>query len=111
MKFIQAIIEPTRLDAVTQALADAEIFRFTVCEVEGKGHHKAVASIGEGRLELDFMPMLKLEIALNDAFVGPAINAIVLGSGGIAAGIGKIVVLPLEDAVRVRTGERGPDAI
>ncbi len=106
MKLIQAIIPPDRLEAVQAALSAAEVFRMTVGEAQG-------LSLGEGALSgEDFAPepVVVIEIAVNENFVKPTIQAIREGSGG-EDGAGKIFVMPLSDAVRIRTGERGPEAI
>ena len=111
MKLIQVIIEPDRLDSVTQALAKAEVFRLTVYEVQGAGHQTGSEDVAGKAVELDFLPKLCLEIAVNEAFVEPTIEAILAGVGDRSVGVGKILVLPLADAIRIRTGEHGPQAI
>ncbi|MEQ8766463.1 MAG: P-II family nitrogen regulator [Planctomycetota bacterium] len=106
MKLIQAILPPDRLEAVQQALSAAEVYRMTVGEAQG-------LSLGEGALgEEDFAPepVVVIEIAVNENFVKPTIQAIRDGGGG-AEGGGKIFVTTLADVVRIRTGERGPEAI
>jgi len=110
MKLIHAILDPSKLDAVIEALGEAEIFRLTIAEVEGAGHHRGSETIGDRNVTLDFLPRIRLEIAVNEAFVQPAIDAIRRGAKHEDAP-GVILVLPLEDVIRVRTGERGPAAI
>ncbi len=115
MKLIVAIIQPHRLDAVKEALARREIFRLTVIEAQGFGAQKGKAEFFRGQaLTPNLVPKVELQIAVNDDFVEPALEAIVEGGRTGAAGKvgdGKIFVLPIEDCVRIRTGERGPEAV
>jgi nitrogen regulatory protein P-II 1 len=108
MKLVQAIIAPEKLDAVKDALAEAQVFRFTISEVLGTGHQRET---GEGNLEIEVFKKLKLEIAVNDDFVQPTINAVLKAAGDDSVGVGKVLVQKLEDVIRIRTGERGSDAI
>ena len=115
MKLIIAIVQPHRLDAVKDALAAAEVFRVTVMDVQGYGRQRGQTEVYRGH---EFVPSLirkaQLMIAVNDEFVEPAIETIVkAGRNGEAGkiGDGKIFVLPLDDCVRIRTGERGGEAI
>ncbi|RME76981.1 MAG: transcriptional regulator [Planctomycetota bacterium] len=100
MKLILAVLPPERLAPVERALAEVEVFRLTVTDVQGL----ELDTDGSPRLE----PRVRLEIAVNEAFVEPTIGAIVRGAAGSA---GHVLVLPLLEVVRVRTGERGPEAI
>ena len=115
MKLIIAIIQPSRLEAVKQELSKAEVFRLTVSDVQGIGRQKGHTEVYRGHeYEINLIRKVKLEIAVNEEFVEPTIDAIIRGGrcgpeGQI--GDGKIFVLSLEDAVRIRTGERGPEAI
>ena len=115
MKMIIAIIQPHRLEAVKQALADVEVFRMTVMDVQGFGRQRGQAEVYRGHeLTVNLSRKVQLTIAVNEPFLEPAIEAIIRGgrtgqSGEI--GDGKIFVLPLEDCVRIRTGERGSEAI
>ncbi len=111
MKLIHAIIDPASLDAVTEALGEAGIYRLTIAEVEGVGHHKQQEQVAGSSVTLDFLPRLRLEIAVNEAFVEPAVAAIRRASGTDDSAPGVILVLPLSDVIRIRTGERGPEAI
>jgi len=111
MKLIHAIIDPARLDAITEALGEAGIFRLTIAEVEGVGHHKGHEEVAGASVTLDFLPRLRLEIAVNEPFVQPAIDAIRKASAGNETAPGVILVLPLSDVIRIRSGERGPEAI
>lgn len=111
MKYIQATIAPDRLDAITRALHDVEVTRLTISEVEGAGREERKEELPGGEIvKLDFLPRLRLEIAVNEPFVDPTIKAIRAGAGEDAAA-GMILVFPLEDCIRIRTGERGPEAV
>src|SRR5512144_2682471 len=115
MKMIVAIIRPDRLDEVQQALAASDVYLMTVSDVRGCGRQRGFTEVYRGQeIEIRLLPKLKLEIAVNDAFVEATVEAIVhaarSGETG-RIGDGKIFVLPLEDAVRIRTGERGGIAI
>jgi nitrogen regulatory protein P-II 1 len=115
MKMIVAIIRPEKLEAVQQALNDCDIFLMTVSDVRGCGRQRGYTEVYRGtEFQVRLLPKLKLEIAVNDAFVEAAVEAIVHSArtpetGQI--GDGKIFVLPLEDCIRIRTGERGGEAI
>lgn len=115
MKLIVAIIQPTKLEAVKEALSEVEVFRLTVSDVQGFGRQKGHTEIYRGQeYTVNLLRKVKLEIAVNENFVEPTIEAIIkagrTGEEG-KIGDGKIFVLPLEDVVRIRTGERGPEAI
>jgi nitrogen regulatory protein P-II 2 len=115
MKMIVAIIRPERLDAVQQALYERDVYLMTVTDVRGCGRQRGFTEVYRGsEFVVRLLPKLKLEIAVNDAFVEAAMEAIVhaarSGETG-QIGDGKIFVLPIEDAVRIRTGERGGPAI
>jgi nitrogen regulatory protein P-II 1 len=115
MKLIVAIIRPEKLEAVQAALAKSEVYLMTVSDVRGCGRQRGYTEMYRGAsIQVRLLPKLKLEIAVNEAFVEATIEAIVhaarVGETG-QIGDGKIFVLSLEDAVRIRTGERGPDAI
>lgn len=113
MKLIVAIIQPDKLDEVHQALINAEIFRITVSRVTGHGQQEDQELYRGEQVTPSLIPKVRIEIAVNEAFVEPTINAI-LGAakhGDGVIGDGKIFILPLEDAIRIRTGERGPEAI
>lgn len=115
MKLIVAIIRPDKLDEVQQALAERDVYLMTVTDVRGCGRQRGYTEVYRGhQVQSRLIPKLKLEIAVNEAFVEATVEAIVhaarTGDTG-AIGDGKIFVLALEDAVRIRTGESGPDAI
>ncbi len=115
MKMIIAIIQPAKLEAVKEALNHVEVVRLTVMDCQGFGRQKGQTEIYRGReLTVNLLRKVQLQIAVNEEFVQPTIDAIIAGGrsgeqGEI--GDGKIFVLPLEDCIRIRTGERGPEAI
>jgi len=113
MKLIIAIIQPDKLDEVHQALIAAEIFRITVSRVTGHGQQEDPELYRGEEVVPGLIPKVRLDIAVNDAFVEPTVNAILgaakHGEGNI--GDGKILILPLEEVIRIRTGERGGTAI
>ena len=115
MKLIIAIIQPSRLEAVKQALTEVEVFRLTVVDCQGFGRQKGQLALGrkvEGKVNL--LRKVQLQIAVNDNFVEPTINAVLSaaksGDKG-QIGDGKVFILPMDDCIRIRTGERGPEAI
>ncbi len=115
MKMIVAIIRPEKLEAVQQALNAREVYLMTVSDVRGCGRQRGFTEFYRGtELQIRLLPKIKLEIAVNEAFVDAAVEAIVhaarVGPTG-QIGDGKIFVLPLDDCVRIRTGERGSAAI
>jgi nitrogen regulatory protein P-II 1 len=115
MKLIIAIIQPARLEAVKEALTEVEVFRLTVVDCQGFGRQKGQTELYRGQeYKVNLLRKVQLQIAVNDEFVEPTIRAIVQGGrtgeqGQI--GDGKIFVLPMDDCVRIRTGERGREAI
>ena len=115
VKLIVAIIRPEKLEDVQRALNAVDVYLMTVSDVRGCGRQKGHTEVYRGQeIEIRLLPKLKLEIAVNDAFVEATVEAIVHAarSGDTGRiGDGKIFVLPLEDAVRIRTGERGTTAI
>lgn len=115
MKKIEAIIQPIKLEAVKEALSQVEVTRMTVSDVQGFGRQKGHTEIFRGQeYEISFIRKVRLEIVLNDEFVEPAIEVILKSArseGGGKIGDGKIFILPVEDCIRIRTGERGSDAI
>jgi nitrogen regulatory protein P-II 2 len=115
MKLIIAIIQPNRLEAVKAALTEVEVFRLTVMDCQGFGRQKGQAETYRGHeFGVTLLRKVQLQIAVNEDFVEPTVNAIIKGGrtgekGEI--GDGKIFILPLEDCIRIRTGERGGEAI
>jgi nitrogen regulatory protein P-II 2 len=115
VKYIIAIIQPTRLEAVKEALSHIEVFRCTISDVQGVGRQKGHTEVYRGHeYHINLINKVKLEIALDDKYAEPAITAIIeaarTGEEG-AIGDGKIFVLPLEDVIRIRTRERGSEAL
>jgi nitrogen regulatory protein P-II 1 len=115
MKLIIAIIQPTKLEAVKEALSHVEVFRLTVMDVQGFGRQKGYTEVYRGHeFTVNLLRKIQLQIAVNEDFVEPTINAIVqagrTGPDG-KIGDGKIFILPMDDCLRIRTGERGPEAI
>jgi nitrogen regulatory protein PII len=112
MKLIIAIIKPFKLDEVKEALAAAGVEGMTVTEVKGFGRQKGHTEIYRGsEYTVDFLPKVKLELAVTDEMVAKAVAAIGVGAKTGKIGDGKIFVLPLEEVVRIRTDERGDSAI
>ena len=112
MKYIIAVIQPHKLDEVMAALERAEIPLVTVSNVLGRGRQKGVTEVYRGTKEAgSLLKKVKLEIAVNEAFVAPAIEAITQGVRTGEIGDGKIFVLDLGEVIRIRTGERGGEAI
>ena len=112
MEKIQAIIKPFKLDEVKDALAEIGVEGMTVTEVKGFGRQKGHTEIYRGsEYTVDFLPKLKIEIVLADPQAEPAVAAILKSARTGKIGDGKIFVLPLEEAVRIRTEEKGDQAI
>ena len=112
MKYIIAIIQPDRLDEVLQKLNDKEIHLVTVSSVMGRGRQKGIAEVYRSHKEAgSLLKKTKLEIAVNEAYVQPTIDAIIAGGRTGQIGDGKIFVLDLPRCVRIRTGEEGGEAI
>ncbi len=115
MKLIIAVIQPTKLEAVKEALSQVEVYRLTVTDVQGFGRQKGHTEVYRGHeFTVNLLRKVELQIAVNEDFVEPTVQAIVQAaktgpSGKI--GDGKIFILPLDDCIRIRTGERGPEAI
>lgn len=112
MKLVIAVIQPHRLDEVKEALYKKDINLITVNEVLGHGRQKGVTEIYRGVRETgNLLRKIRLEIAVNDNFLQPCLDAIAEGAKTGEVGDGKIFVLNLEDCVRIRTGETGNKAI
>ncbi|HMV70591.1 MAG: P-II family nitrogen regulator [Pseudomonadales bacterium] len=112
MKLITAIIKPFKLDDVRSALSDVGVQGVTVSEVKGFGRQKGHTELYRGaEYVVDFLPKVKLEIAIDDARTDLVIEAIRAAANTGKIGDGKIFVTPLEQVIRIRTGEAGPDAI
>ncbi len=112
MKKIEAIVKPFKLDEVKEALHGIEIQGMTVTEVKGFGRQKGHTELYRGaEYVVDFLPKIKIEIAVSDEMVDKAVQAVVEAAHTGRIGDGKIFVLDIEQAVRIRTGERGPAAV
>lgn len=112
MKLVTAIIKPFKLEEVKDALAEVGIEGMTVTEVKGFGRQKGHTEIYRGsEYTVDFLPKVKLELALPDELVDRAIDTITKAARTGKIGDGKIFVQTLTDVIRIRTGERGPEAI
>ena len=112
MKYIVAVIQPDRLEEVLARLEQKEIHLVTVTTVMGRGRQKGIAEVYRSHKEAgSLLSKVKLEIAVNDAYVAPTVEAILGGGRTGQIGDGKIFVLDLERCIRIRTGEEGPEAI
>lgn len=112
MKKIEAIIKPFKLDEVREALGDVGLQGITVTEVKGFGRQKGHTELYRGaEYVVDFLPKVKIEMVLEEGLVEQAVEIIQQAARTGRIGDGKIFVLPVDDVIRIRTGERGPDAI
>lgn len=112
MKLITAIIKPFKLDEVREALGELGVAGVTVTEVKGFGRQKGHTELYRGaEYVVDFLPKVKLEIALDDVLVDGAVEAITAAAKTGKIGDGKIFITPLEEVTRIRTGETGVEAI
>jgi len=112
MKKIEAIVKPFKLDEVKEALQGIGIQGMTVTEVKGFGRQKGHTELYRGaEYVVDFLPKIKIEVAVSDELVDKTVRAIVEAANTGRIGDGKIFVLDMAQAVRIRTGERGPDAV
>jgi nitrogen regulatory protein P-II 2 len=112
MKYVIAIIKPHKLEDVMNELDKEEIHLRTVTDVLGCGRQKGITEVYRGVKEIgNLLRKVKIEIAVNDKYLEPAINAITKGAGDGEIGDGKIFVFDLEECIRIRTGERGGEAI
>ncbi len=112
MKKIEAIIKPFKLDEVKEALQEVGLQGITVIEAKGFGRQKGHTELYRGaEYVVDFLPKVKIEVILEDSLVEPAIEAIQQAARTDRIGDGKIFVSTVEEAIRIRTGERGNDAV
>ena len=112
MKMITAYIQPERLTAVKQALYEAKVFKLSVTNALGCGQQMGYSETYRGvQTEVNLLKKVRLEIAVNDGFVKPTVDAIISGARSNTIGDGKIFVAPLEECIRIRTGETGKAAI
>ncbi|MCH2036776.1 MAG: P-II family nitrogen regulator [Puniceicoccaceae bacterium] len=112
MKLVKAIIKPFKLEEVKEALADVGIEGMTVTEVKGFGRQKGHTEIYRGsEYTVDFLPKVMLEVVVDDSQAEKTSTAIVNAAKTGKIGDGKVFILPVESAVRIRTDETGPDAL
>jgi nitrogen regulatory protein P-II 2 len=112
MKLVTAIIKPFKLDDVREALSEVGVQGITVTEVKGYGRQKGHTELYRGaEYVVDFLPKVKLEIAVDNGLVDQTIEAIIKSAKTGKIGDGKIFVYPLEQVIRIRTGETGADAL
>ena len=112
MKKVEAIIKPFKLDEVKEALQEVGIQGLSVTEVKGFGRQKGHTELYRGaEYVVDFLPKVKIEVVLTDDMVDAAIEAIIAAARTDKIGDGKIFVTPVEQAIRIRTGETGDDAV
>lgn len=112
MKLIIAMIQPHKLPDVKKALYDAEVYKMTVTNALGCGQQKGYTETYRGVIhDVNLLKKIRLDIAVNDSFVQPTVDAIMKGARTGKIGDGKIFVLDLPECVRIRTGERGGKAI
>ena len=112
MKKIEAIIKPFKLDDVKEALTEIGVIGMTVMEVRGFGRQKGHTELYRGsEYTIDFLPKVKVEVVVADSLVSKVVETIIAAAKTGSIGDGKVFVLPVEEAVRIRTGERGEDAI
>ena len=112
MKKVEAVIKPFKLDEVKEALHEIGINGLTVTEVKGFGRQKGHTELYRGaEYVVDFLPKIKLEVVVSDEQAEAVVDAIVSAANTGRIGDGKIFVMPLEETIRIRTGERGPEAV
>ena len=112
MRLIKAIIKPFKLDEVRNALNDVGVQGITVSEVKGYGRQKGHTELYRGaEYVVDLLPKVKVEVVVNDDLVATAVDAIAQAAATGRIGDGKIFVIPVEDVLRIRTGERGESAL
>ena len=112
MKKVEAIIKPFKLDEVKEALHKLGVQGRTVTEVKGFGRQKGHTELYRGaEYVVDFLPKIKLEVVISDEMVDKVVGAVIESAGTGRIGDGKIFVLPLDEVIRIRTGERGPEAV
>ena len=112
MKLVTAIMKPFKLDDVREALSEINVTGFTATEVKGFGRQKGHTELYRGaEYVIDFLPKIKLEVAINDDLLEPVIDAISKAANTGKIGDGKIFVSDLSEAIRIRTGESGAEAL
>jgi nitrogen regulatory protein P-II 1 len=112
MKLVVAIVKPFKLDDVKERLKTLNVNGMTITEAQGFGRQRGHTEVYRGaEYEVDFVPKLRVEVVVDDQQVNEVVDAIVAAAQTGKIGDGKVWVIPVEQIVRVRTGERGPDAI
>ncbi len=112
MKKVEAIIKPFKLDEVKEAITELGVLGITISEVKGFGRQKGHTELYRGaEYVIDFLPKIKLEVVVPDEMVEKVVEAIQTSARTGKVGDGKIFIIPVEDAVRIRTGERGEAAL
>jgi nitrogen regulatory protein P-II 1 len=112
MKLVVAVVKPHKLDEVKEALRDVGVQGLTTSDVEGFGRQRGHTEVYRGaEYQVDFVPKVKVEVLVDDADAQGVVDAITKAARTGKIGDGKIWVLPVEQVVRIRTGERGPDAL
>ncbi len=112
MKLVVAVLKPFKLDDVKEALKNVGVHGLTLTEAQGFGRQRGHTEVYRGaEYEVDFVPKIRLEVVVDDAQVDEVVNAIVTTAATGKIGDGKVWVVPVEAIVRVRTGERGSDAV
>ncbi|MFI0236164.1 P-II family nitrogen regulator [Streptomyces sp. NPDC016845] len=112
MKLITAVVKPFRLDEVKTALQELGVDGLTVTEASGYGRQRGHTEVYRGaEYQVDLVPKVRIEVVVDDADAEPAMDAIVRAARTGKIGDGKVWAVPVESVIRVRTGERGPDAV
>src|ERR1700689_5559746 len=112
MKLVVAVLKPFKLEEVKEALKTAGVQGMTVAEAQGFGRQRGHTEVYRGaEYEVDFVPKIRIEVLVDDTQVDDVVTAVVATANTDKSGEGKVWVLPFEAVVRVRTGERGPDAL
>ena len=112
MKKIEAVIKPFKLDEVREALSEIGVTGLTVTEVKGFGRQRGHTELYRGaEYVVDFLPKVKIEVVIEDALLERAVEAIMQAAHTGRIGDGKIFVSTIDEAIRIRTGERGPEAV
>jgi nitrogen regulatory protein P-II 1 len=112
MKKVEAIIKPFKLDEVKQALTEIGVSGLTVCEVKGFGRQKGHTELYRGaEYVVDFLPKVKVEVVVDDAIVAKVVEVVERAAKTGRIGDGKVFVTPVDEVIRIRTGERGTDAL
>ncbi len=112
MKLIIAYIQPERLGSVKQALYDAEVFKMSVTNALGCGQQKGYSETYRGaEIEVNLLKKIRIEVAVNDEYVDRTVDALIKGARSGHIGDGKIFILDMPECIRIRTGEKGKDAI